>query len=212
MTRSHPGALDLDAPPSSAGASAFAIARDEAPPILVLGLGNLLCGDDGVGVTALAVLRRRYEPPPEVRFVDGGTLGLALLPTIESAERVWILDAVAADAPAGSLVVLEGRDVEPALRDRLSPHQIGVADILDAMHWRDSWPKQVRVLGLVPEAMGLEISLSPRVAASLGRLVDALVGELAAAGHPLAPRLHPLDALDDPRDPRCDPALRVLGV
>ena len=186
--------------------------EEVTPPVLVLGLGNLLCGDDGVGVAALAALRRRYDAPPTVSLVDGGTLGLALLPTIEAAEQVWILDAVAADAPVGSLVTLEGRDVEPALRDRLSPHQIGVADLLDAMHWRDTWPARVRVLGLVPGPMGLEIGLSPAVAANLDRLVELAADELASAGHPLAPSFVPADIDDDPRAPHGDPAARALGV
>ncbi len=186
--------------------------EEVTPPVLVLGLGNLLCGDDGVGVAALAALRRRYDAPPTVSLVDGGTLGLALLPTIEAGEQVWILDAVAADAPVGSLVTLEGRDVEPALRDRLSPHQIGVADLLDAMHWRDTWPARVRVLGLVPGPMGLEIGLSPAVAANLDRLVELAADELASAGHPLAPSFVPADIDDDPRAPHGDPAARALGV
>jgi hydrogenase maturation protease len=181
----------------------------DAPAALVLGLGNLLCGDDGLGIVALEALRRRYEVPAEVSLIDGGTLGLALLPTLESAERVWILDAVAADAPPGTLVSLEGHAVEPALRECLSPHQIGVADLLDAMHWRDTWPAQLRVLGLVPERFALEIGLSPRVASGLEALVEGAVRELAAAGHVLRPRTR---GPDDPLARAADPAARALGL
>lgn len=183
--------------------------RDAAPLALVLGLGNLLCADDGVGIVALETLRRRFEPVDDVALIDGGTLGLALLPTLESAQRVWILDAVAADAPPGTLVSLEGRDVEPALRERLSPHQIGVADLLDAMHWRDTWPAQLRVLGLVPRSFELHIGLSPRVAEGIEGLVAALARELALAGHTLWPRI------GDPDEPLVrtgDPVTRALGL
>jgi hydrogenase maturation protease len=158
-----------------------------APATLVLGLGNVLCGDDGLGIFALEQLRRRYVLPDDVALVDGGTLGLALLPTLESARRVWILDAVMADAPPGSLVSLDGESVEPALRDRLSPHQIGVADLLDALHWRDTWPEQLRVLGLVPATLELRIGLSPDVQHGLARLVEVAAGELVDAGHALSP-------------------------
>jgi hydrogenase maturation protease len=178
-------------------------------PVLVLGLGNLLCADDGLGVVAVEALRRRHVVPAGVSLVDGGTLGLALLPTLESAERVWILDAVAADAPPGTLVRLEGQAVEPALRERLSPHQIGVADLLDAMHWRDTWPAELRVLGLVPESFALDIGLSPAVAAGLEALVVAAVEELAAAGHLLRPRT---GGPDDPLAGAGDPAARALGL
>lgn len=175
---------------------------------LVLGLGNLLCGDDGLGIAALERLRARYDVSPDVALVDGGTLGLALLPTLEDADAVWILDAVAADAPPGTFVALEGRDVEPALRGRLSPHQIGVADLCDAMHWRDTWPASVRVLGLVPAGIELGLGLSQPVARALDALVEATVGELVEAGHGVVPR--PTDShasLSHGDDDRVPPAL-----
>lgn len=156
--------------------------------VLLLGLGNVLCGDDGLGVIALERLRRDFEWPDAVALVDGGTQGLALLDLLEEAAEVWILDAVAADAPPGEFVAIEGDDVEPALRERLSPHQIGVADLLDAMHWRGTVPGRLRVLGLVPESLELRIGLSPAVERGLPRLLDAAVRELSAAGHPPRPR------------------------
>ena len=183
---------------------------ENARSALVLGLGNLLCGDDGLGVAALAELSRRFHPPPGLDLVDGGTLGLSLLPTLESADEVWILDAVAAEASPGSLVRLEGEAVEPALRERLSPHQIGVADLLDALHWRDTWPKRLRVLGLVPARMGLELGLSEPVARGLDGLIDAVASELAAAGHALVQR--PGGGLSEPVDRGGDPAARALGL
>lgn len=158
---------------------------------LVLGLGNLLCGDDGVGISAIERLREGFEVPPEVSLVDGGTLGLSLLPLLEDADEVWILDAVASDAPPGSLVTLEGQSVEPALRERLSVHQVGVADLLDAMHWRDTFPTRLRVLGLVPERFDLEIGLSPAVERGMDQLIETTARELVAAGHLLVPRLEP---------------------
>jgi len=186
------------------------------PATLVLGLGNVLCGDDGLGVAAALRLARRYALPPEVSLLDGGTLGLALLPVLEEADFVLLLDAVAADAAPGTLVSLEGEAVEPALRDRLSPHQIGVADLLDALHWRDTWPAHLRVLGLVPERMDLHVGLSPAVAAGLDGLVDAAARELRAAGHALASRppesdapLHPFAAPHDGGDDRVS---RALGL
>jgi hydrogenase maturation protease len=155
---------------------------------LVLGLGNVLCGDDGLGVIALERLRRDFELPDGVSLVDGGTLGLALLPLLEDADVVWVLDAIAADAPPGTLVTLTGEAVEPALRERLSPHQIGVADLMDALHWRDTWPSSVRVLGLVPENLDLRIGLSRPLARGLDGLVAAVVRELSEAGLPPLPR------------------------
>jgi hydrogenase maturation protease len=156
-----------------------------APPrhALLLGLGNLLCGDDGLGVVAVEQLRRHYWWADTVSLVDGGTLGLALLSTLEEADEVWILDAVRADAPPGSLVRLDGEEVESALRERLSPHQVGVADLLDALHWRDRWPARLRVLGLVPDSIALRVGLSGSVAAGLAALEAEVVAEVRSAGH-----------------------------
>ena len=67
--------------------------------LLVLGLGNPLFGDDGVGIEVVARLRARYEWPEDVAVVDGGTLGLRLVPLLEEAERAILVDAIAADAP-----------------------------------------------------------------------------------------------------------------
>lgn len=161
---------------------------DERTPLLILGLGNTICGDDGVGVVAIGALVRRYDLPSGVIVVDGGTLGLSLLPWIEDAARVILVDAVGAEAPAGSFVRLEGDDVGPAVAHRLSPHQIGVADMLDGARLRGRYPDQVILLGLVPQCLDLSVELSGPVAANLPRLVDEVVAEAARLGFRLAPR------------------------
>ena len=160
----------------------------EAPPLLVLGLGNVLCGDDGLGVAAVSRLAELHELPPSVRVADGGTLGLALLGLFAGVDEVLLVDAVLAEAPAGTLVRLEGEDVAPAARDRLSVHQVGVADLLDAMHLLGTWPRRIALLGLVPERIELGLGRSPAVERALPTLVDALAREIAERGHAVAPR------------------------
>ncbi|HVV82466.1 MAG TPA: HyaD/HybD family hydrogenase maturation endopeptidase [Kofleriaceae bacterium] len=155
---------------------------DDRIPLLLLGLGNVLCQDDGAGVAALHRLRRAYALPAGVLVVDGGTLGLDLLPLVERAERVLLLDAVGADAPPGTLVRLEGDEVAPAVRERLSPHQIGVADLLGGAAILDHYPDEVVIVGVVPAATDLGLGCTPDVAASLDGLVLAAVAELAAMG------------------------------
>jgi len=157
-------------------------------PLLVLGLGNLLCQDDGIGVAAVAWLLRRYHPPPGVRVLDGGTLGLALLPTLESADTVLIIDAIRSDGPPGSFVRLEGEDVAHAAEHRLSVHQVGVSDLLGAARWQGSLPARLLLLGLVPQSMELAVERTPVVEAALPALVDRVVAECAALGYPFAPR------------------------
>ncbi|MGH9366821.1 MAG: HyaD/HybD family hydrogenase maturation endopeptidase [Thermoanaerobaculia bacterium] len=151
-------------------------------PLLVLGLGNLICGDDGLGVDAVLQLQREYDAPEGARVLDGGTLGLALLPEIELAERAILVDAVRDEAPVGSFVRLEGDHVAPAVAARLSPHQVGVADLLEAARWLGRYPKSVLLLGLVPGSIELGLERSAAVEANLRLLVERVVEEAGRLG------------------------------
>ncbi|MCP4205083.1 MAG: hydrogenase maturation protease [bacterium] len=155
---------------------------DSERSLLVLGLGNLLCADDGLGVHAVHSILERYEIPDTTRVLDGGTLGLSLLSCFDGADDVILIDAIAADGPAGTLVRLEGDEVAPAVRNRLSCHQIGVADLLDALELLESYPERVILCGIVPESLELDTNLSPRVAANLPHLIDGVVAEAARLG------------------------------
>jgi hydrogenase maturation protease len=160
---------------------------DEGTDLLVLGLGNLLCGDDGAGVAAIELLQKRYRAPLGVSVLDGGTLGLSLLPWVEDARAAILVDAVRADAPPGSLVRLEGADVSLAARERLSVHQIGVADLLGGAHLIGRLPGRLLLLGIVPETVELRYGRSPSVEAGLAGLVERIVFEAAAWGHRFVP-------------------------
>jgi hydrogenase maturation protease len=182
--------------------------RDTAS-LVVLGLGNVLCGDDGLGVTAVATVAERYALPPEVALLDGGTLGLSLLGWLEAAQDLLLVDAVRTDDPPGTLVRLEGEDVAPAARDRLSVHQVGVADLLDGLHLLDAWPRRLSLIGLVPEALELGLNRSDRVERRIPDLVEAVVAEIRDRGYPLVARGDdeaPVDVLDTRH------AARALGL
>ncbi len=152
-------------------------------PLLVLGLGNLLCGDDGVGVEAVLRLARLHHFGPDVRIADGGTLGLSLLPSLESARNVIVVDAIRCQRPAGEIVALEAGDVLPALRERLSPHEIGVWDLLWAARLRGTAPERIAIVGVVPASLDVGVGLSPAVAAAMPALVDAVARTAAAWGY-----------------------------
>ena len=99
-----------------------------------------------------------------------------------------LVDAIQADAPCGTLVRLEGDEVAPAVRNRLSVHQIGVADLLDGLRLLDAYPNRLILLGLVPEKMELEVALSESVSSHLELLVAEIVKEAARLGYDLRPR------------------------
>lgn len=161
--------------------------------LLVLGLGNVLLGDDGLGAATLACIEKEYVVPPGVRLEDGGTLGLSLLGLIADSDNVILVDAVRVDAPPGTLVRLSGTDVLDAVRDRLSPHQVGVADLLDAARHIDCYPATVTLLGLVPDAIDLAVARSSAVCEGLGELVAAIVREVQSLGYKMLPETQAAD-------------------
>lgn len=165
--------------------------------VLVLGLGNVLCGDDAAGVIAVHRLRREWMVPPWVRIVDGGTLGLELLALVAASDRVILVDAVRGDAPPGTLVRLTGDQVGPAVHARLSAHQVGVADLLSGAALCDRYPDEVVIVGVVPQTTELALGCSAPVAASLDGLVAAAAGELRRLGAAPRPREQVLAPRDD---------------
>ncbi|MDH3291207.1 MAG: HyaD/HybD family hydrogenase maturation endopeptidase [Gemmatimonadota bacterium] len=176
--------------------------------LLILGLGNVLCGDDGLGIAAVELLRQQHEIPIGVRVVDGGTLGLALLSQFEATDDVVLVDAVQTDGQPGSFVRLEGDDVGPAVRSRLSCHQVGVADLLDALRWLGSYPRRVVLLGLVPESLDVRVARSAAVERQMPRLVQGIVEEADRMGY------GPFPDTDGATVPlgRRGPAARALGL
>lgn len=167
--------------------------------VLVLGLGNVLCGDDGAGVVVVHRLRRELELPPGVRVVDGGTLGLDLLALVAASDRVILVDAVRADAPAGTIVRLAGADVAKAAYERLSVHQIGVADLLAGIALCDQMPAEVVIVGIVPVMTDLQLGCTAPVAAGLPALEQAVLDELHRMGVAPRRRVAPLHGDDGAR-------------
>jgi len=158
-------------------------AAGDKPAVLILGLGNVLFGDDGLGIDAIARLQRDYHTPSDVRIEDGGTLGLSLLALLAETEYLILVDAVRTDDPPGTLVRLDGKEAADAARDRLSPHQVGVADLLDAARLIGCYPQVVTLLGLVPEAMEWSVARSKAINDGMDALVEAIVREVEGLGH-----------------------------
>jgi hydrogenase maturation protease len=179
---------------------------DSRSSLLILGLGNLLCSDDGLGALVAQAIAGTRMIPDGVQVLDGGTLGLSLLPYLEDAERAILVDAIQADAPPGALVRIEGDDVGPAVAARLSVHQVGVSDLIEAARWRDRVPPTLVLLGIVPETTELGVGLSAPVNASVAELIELVCEEARRLGFPLdrkagddpnstAPDCHHLDGL-----------------
>ncbi len=155
--------------------------------LIVLGLGNVLMGDDGLGVRAVERLARRFAPDGATRVLDGGTLGLALLPYLEDAEEVLLVDAVRTRGAPGELVRMEAEEIAPNFDVRLSPHEIGVVDLLRGASLSGRRPEVTVLLGIVPAQVEFGVHLSRAVEQALPKLVDRIVAEAEALGHRFTP-------------------------
>lgn len=155
---------------------------DGVERILVLGLGNTLLGDDGVGIRALELLRAHYHFPARVRLVDGGTRGLALLPLLQRSSSLLILDAVTSSELPGTLVRLVGPELEPVRGPSPSMHESGLTDLLAAAALLDTLPSRIVLLGLVPGRVRCGDGLSHPVAQKLDDLAAAAAAELRSWG------------------------------
>jgi hydrogenase maturation protease len=154
----------------------------QAPaPVLVLGIGNELLGDDGLGVAAAR--RLAASPMPGVDVVDGGTLGLMLMPYLAGRQAVLVLDAVSsAHRAPGQVIVLNDSDVRQGHGVRATAHDVGLVDALSAAQLAGCAPARVALVGVVPHSIAERWGLSPVVAASIGAMVDAARGVLADWG------------------------------
>jgi hydrogenase maturation protease len=150
-------------------------------------MGNILLEDEGLGIRALEFLQRDYVLPPGVEALDGGTTGMGLLDDISGREHLIVLDAVQTGEPPGTLVVMRGDRVPVYFGLRITPHQLGLSDVLATLELSGEQPGSVTVLGLVPHSLDMSLELSASIQARLGSLVEACVAELSRIGCPARP-------------------------
>lgn len=155
---------------------------------VVLGLGNPLLTDDGLGLAVLARLAERWELPVEVELVDGGTWGMSLLLPIEDAERLILVDAINAGHEPGDSVTLERDELPRLLTMKLSPHQVDLRDALAVAELRGRLPEHVVALGVQPERVGLGTALTATLEGKVDELTRRVVDRLEAWGHECRPR------------------------
>jgi hydrogenase maturation protease len=150
---------------------------------LVLGIGNLLWADEGFGVRAVEALNAAYAFAPSVALRDGGTLGLYLYDAVASARRVLVLDAIDFGLPPGTLAVKRDSEVPAICRTKVSPHQMGLGDVLALAFLKNEAPEAVTLIGVQPEELeDLGGSLRAAVRARIDDAVELAVRELAGWG------------------------------
>lgn len=163
---------------------------------LVLGIGNLLWADEGFGVRAVEEFQRRYAVPPDVTVMDGGTQGLGLLPYVQEAEHLIILDAVDFGFQPGTLVEKRDAEVPAALGSKaMSLHQVSFQDVLALCQLTGREPAHLCLIGVQPCVLeDYGGSLSPLVKSRLQPAIERVTSYLQEQGMACTPRTAPVDA------------------
>ncbi|CAG1066449.1 hydrogenase maturation protease [uncultured bacterium] len=158
------------------------MARKTRKKALVLGIGNLLLKDEGLGVRAVEVFKRDYSFGPEVSCLDGGTSGLGLLTYIQEFTHIVIVDAVRAKGAPGTVLTFPGDKLQslPSLKSS-SAHQIGVKDLLDIARFQGLSP-ELALVGIIPKDISAGMELTPEARNALSAAAEAVRAELEKFG------------------------------
>lgn len=152
---------------------------------VVLGLGNRIQGDEALGALVIEQLSADGSPvgalpdPASVDLVDGGTVGLALLPRLEDADGLVVVDLIDGDLDPGTLQDIDGtlllrRDIV------MGVHDLGATELLATLGLMGAMPRRIRVVGIQPKRISLGTELTPEVEASVPGLVDTVLTHLRA--------------------------------
>jgi hydrogenase maturation protease len=160
--------------------------------ITIIGIGNVLAGDDAVGPHVVRTVEALYDLPECVQVIDAGTPGYDLTAFLVGQDAVVLVDAVKAKGAPGEVRTFDKAallEKKPILA--ISPHEPGVREALLNADFMGVTPSVVRLVGVIPGATGTGIGLSDAVRASVPAAVAQVAAELAAIGVPLQERAEP---------------------
>lgn len=144
----------------------------------VLGLGNILLKDEGVGVHAVNAIKERYSFPPDMEVIDGGTLGLDLLPLIEKRDQILFVDAVDFGKEPGYVGVIDGDAIPSTLMAKMSVHHIGLSDVLFAAKLLDIKPSKLRLIGIQPQSLEVGLEMTECISGKMEMIISMILGTL----------------------------------
>lgn len=150
--------------------------------ILILGVGNTLRTDDGLGVAVVEHLQRHYRFPGHVELICGGTQGITLRHLLADRDWLILVDAVLCDQPPASRVECHDKSLSPMLSRGYSSHHAGLAEVLDLLRFTGQSPRKISLFGLVPVCVEPGLGLSPAVTGQLPTLVGRILACLRQAG------------------------------
>ncbi len=147
----------------------------------ILGVGNLLLSDEGLGVRAVEILRS-FSFDGDVEILDGGTLGIDLLYFLDGCQRLLIVDAILGGQECGTLYRIEGDEVNAYFRQKVSAHELGIQEVLAFMDILGKKPPEICVMGIEPYRLEVSTELSPVVKEKLGTLIEMILDKLKEWG------------------------------
>ena len=151
--------------------------------VVVLGLGNILMQDEGIGVHAANHLEANYNFKPEIEIVDGGTSGLDLLTFFGPEKSILIIDAVNFDMEPGTVASLEDDAILAQLDPKVSLHHLGLSDLISVAELTDRKAKRMTLLGIQPESMeDLDLEMTQTIKGVFDKVVENALRILAEWG------------------------------
>lgn len=145
---------------------------------LVLGVGNILLSDDGFGVHTVEYLKQNNPIMEQVEILDGGTLGLDLLPTLRGVKHLILIDAISGGSLPGTVHVIEKKDLSLYFRDKVSVHQLGIQEVLSLLEVLEDPVEDILVLGVEPESLEVGLRMSTVVAEQVPHVAKRVMDQL----------------------------------
>lgn len=153
----------------------------EKKRVLVLGVGNLVLTDEGIGVHVVQRMQQ-MDLPSHVEVLDGGTMGLDLIDDIEGRQKVVIVDAVKGGGPPGSVYRMTVDDIEEMPKSRVSLHDIDMTDVFKLADLFEIEKPEIVIIGVEPKDMeSPSMELSPEVEAQIPRVIELVKKEIGAS-------------------------------
>ncbi len=150
--------------------------------IAILGIGNLLQRDEGVGVHLINRLEKEYTFSPHINLIDGGTMGTDLLPYFEQNDKIIILDAVNFNETPGFIGVIENNDILRRLNTKLSIHHLGLTDVLCSARLLGIEPSEIYLIGIQPKNIDMGTELTYEIKQKTSKMIDTAINKLQEWG------------------------------
>ncbi len=142
--------------------------------VAVLGLGNYLMSDEGLGVHVVRDLQKNYRFSPQIQLIDGGTTGMDLLPYFEANDRIMLIDAVIFNHKPGYIDIIQNDDILKFITTKTSLHQLGLKDLLSYLKMMDVYPEQLVLAGIQPYKIEVGTELSDVIKNKLPHLLKSV--------------------------------------